>query len=187
MVTSLNTLIAKFKEGREAGRSFWSIQSENYWNWVDDSWSSVGNFLFGSDKPAPAPFVPAGPGGGGGRGSVNPPVARPSVGYRPDEAAIKAAQEAARKAAEARKKELQEQAKLMAELSGLTSSFAEVWIRLTAIYQAGGMSLAQYTKAQADLLAKQPAMKAATDAETKSREEALKIAQSSPRPWGCFP
>lgn len=185
MITSMNELIAKFKEGREAGRSFWSIQSENYWNWVDDSWSSAGNFLFGSDKPAPAPFVPAGPGGGGGRGSVNPPVARPSVGDRPDEAAIKAAQEAARKAAEAHKKELQEQAKLMAELSGLTSSFAEDWNRLTAIYQAGGMSLAQYTKAQADLLAKQPGIKAAADAEAKAREAInkanLEAAQSHER------
>jgi hypothetical protein len=172
MVTSLNTLIAKFKEGREAGRSFWSIQSENYWNWVSD-------FYGGSDKPAPAPFVPSGPGGGAGRGSVNPALPRPSVGNVPDANALKAAADAAKKAAEERKKELQEQAKLMAELSGLTSSFAEDWNRLTAIYQAGGMSLAQYTKAQADLLAKQPAMKAATDAENKSREEALKIAQAA--------
>ena len=163
MVTSLNTLIAKFKEGREAGRSFWSIQSENYWNWVSD-------FYGGSDKPAPAPFVPSGPGGGAGRGSVNPALPRPSVGNVPDANALKAAADAAKKAAEERKKDLQEQAKLMAELSGLTSSFAEDWNRLTAIYQAGGMSLEQYTKAQADLLAKQPGIKAAADAEVKARE-----------------
>lgn len=111
--------------------------------------------------------------------------ARPSVGVLPDSAAIKAVADAAKKAAEERKKELQEQAKLMAELSGLTASFAEDWNRLTAVYQAGGMSLAQYTQAQADLLAKQPGIKAAADAEAKAREAInkanLEAAQSHER------
>lgn len=169
MVSSMNEMIAKFKEGRAAGRSFFSMGAENYANWVKDFWQ-------GEEQVS---ITPLGRGGGAGRGSVNPAIARPSVGEVPDAAALKAAADAAKKAAEDYKKELQEQAKLMAELSGLTGSFAEDWNRLTTIYKAGGMSLAQLTKAQADLLAKQPAIKAAADAETKAREDALKAAQAA--------
>lgn len=169
MVSSMNEMIAKFKEGRAAGRSFFSMGAENYANWVKDFWQ-------GEEQVS---ITPLGRGGGAGRGSVNPAIARPSVGEVPDTAALKAAADAAKKAAEDYKKELQEQAKLMAELSGLTGSFAEDWNRLTAVYKAGGLSLEQLTKAQADLLAKQPAIKAAADAEIKAREDALKAAQAA--------
>ncbi len=77
---------------------------------------------------------------------------------------------AAKKAVSDYNKELEDQAKLLAELSGLTGSFAGDWDRLSAIYKKGGLSLDGLVKAQADLLAKQPAIKAATDAEAKSKE-----------------
>ena len=53
-------------------------------------------------------------------------------------------------------KEDAEQAKLLAELSGLTSSFADDWDRLNKVYGKGVISLEQLTEAQAELLAKQP-------------------------------
>lgn len=102
---------------------------------------------------------------------------KPTVGALPDRAAEKAAADGARKSAEEARREMGEQAKLMAELGGLSASFSEDWARLTAVYKAGQLTLDQYTKAQADLLAKQPAIKAAADAEAKVRETALKASQ----------
>ncbi len=102
---------------------------------------------------------------------------KPTVGALPDRAAEKAAADGARKSAEEARREMGEQAKLMAELGGLSASFSEDWARLTAVYKAGQLTLDQYTKAQAELLAKQPAIKAAADAEAKVRETALKASQ----------
>ena len=78
---------------------------------------------------------------------------------------------AAKKAIAEQNKEMGEQAKLLAGLSGLTGSFAEDWSRLNVIYKSGKLSLEGLTKAQADLLAKQPAIKAANDAEAKAIKE----------------
>ena len=64
-----------------------------------------------------------------------------------------------------------DEAKVLAELAGLTGSFAQEWDQLGALYAKGKISLEQLTKAQADLLAKQPAMKNALAAEAKAREE----------------
>lgn len=110
---------------------------------------------------------------GGGRGTVNPENVDPrkSIGDPlGDSAAGTAGASAAAKALAAQNKELGEQAKLLAELSGLTGSFASDWDRLSLIYKKGGLSLDGLIKAQADLLAKQPAIKAATDAEAKAKE-----------------
>jgi len=86
-------------------------------------------------------------------------------------------------------KEQDGQAKLLAELSGLSGSFAAEWQLLTTAYKAGKLSLDGLTAAQAALLAKQPAMKAAADEEKNAQEvltrayqeaaaERIKIAQS---------
>lgn len=64
-----------------------------------------------------------------------------------------------------------DEAKVLAELAGLTGSFAQEWDQLGALYAKGRISLEQLTKAQADLLAKQPAMKNALAAEAKARDE----------------
>ena len=64
-----------------------------------------------------------------------------------------------------------DEAKVLAELAGLTGSFAQEWDQLGALYAKGKISLEQLTQAQANLLAKQPAMKSALAAETKAREE----------------
>lgn len=84
-------------------------------------------------------------------------------------------------AGKAAKKELQEQAKLLAELSGLTGTFAEDWDRLNAIFAKGGISLQQLTEQQAILLSKQPAIKAQVELEVKLGEIRAKTAELSDR------
>lgn len=53
-------------------------------------------------------------------------------------------------------KELEEQAKLLAELAGLSGSFATDWARLTKLFDARTISVEQLAAAQAELLAQQP-------------------------------
>lgn len=62
-------------------------------------------------------------------------------------------------AATALKKELEEQAKVLAELNGVSGDFAERWDRLNAMFRTGKINLEQLGKAQADLWAKQAAGK----------------------------
>lgn len=62
-------------------------------------------------------------------------------------------------------KELSEQSKLVAELAGLSGDFSEDWARLNLQYRAGKINLDQLTQAQAALLDKQPAIKAARSEE----------------------
>lgn len=88
----------------------------------------------------------------------------------------------AQKGAKSVNKELEEQAKLLAELAGLSGSFAEDWARLNTMYAKGKLSVEQLTEAQSDLLAKQPAIKAMHEAEEKAikaekqaREEYIKL------------
>ena len=95
---------------------------------------------------------------------------KPTVGNLPDQAAIKAAAAASAKALAELNKELAAQTKLLAENAGLTGTFANDWDRLAAIYKKGGISLEQLSEAQAKLLADQPAIKAAKDAEVKAAE-----------------
>lgn len=78
------------------------------------------------------------------------------------------------KAASDQNKELAEQAKLIAELSGMSGSFAADWDDLSAIFKRGAISLDGLTKAQAELLEKQPAIKAANDAQAKATEAIAK-------------
>jgi len=72
--------------------------------------------------------------------------------------------------AKAANKELEEQARLLAELAGLSGSFAADWARLNTIYAKGAITLEQLTAAQANLLAQQPAFKK----EQKEQEDAAK-------------
>ncbi len=71
-------------------------------------------------------------------------------------------------------KELERQAKLMAELAGLSGSFAQDWADLNALFKRGELSLAQLIERQAQVLAKQPAIKAAHEAEAKALEAIAK-------------
>ena len=71
-------------------------------------------------------------------------------------------------------KELADQAKLIAELNGLTGSFAKEWDTLSAVYKKGEMSLEQLTSAQAALLSKQPAIKAFADEQNKAQQSLAK-------------
>ncbi len=84
---------------------------------------------------------------------------------------------AAEIAAETKKlnQEQQAQAKLLAELSGLSGTFSQEWEALSKAYANGAISVDQLTKAQADLLAKQPAIKAANDAAAKAAVDEKKL------------
>lgn len=84
---------------------------------------------------------------------------------------------AAEIAAETKKlnQEQQAQAKLLAELSGLSGTFSQEWDALSKAYANGAISVEQLTKAQADLLAKQPAIKAANDAAVKAAADEKKL------------
>lgn len=107
---------------------------------------------------------------GGGRGSVNPPNVKPATDPLADYKALMAAMEGPKKKSDDANKELEKQAKLLAELAGLTGGFAEDWARLNTIFAAGKLTTEQLTAAQAALLAKQPAIQAATKAETEAEK-----------------
>lgn len=77
--------------------------------------------------------------------------------------------EKAGKAGKDAAKELKEENKLLAELAGLSGSFAEDWDRLSKLYGKGRISLDELTFAQAKLLAQQPFF----------REEQRKIEEES--------
>ncbi|TXH90354.1 MAG: hypothetical protein E6Q78_05285 [Rhodoferax sp.] len=87
------------------------------------------------------------------------------LGGGPDKATIAAAN-----------RELSEQKKLIAELSGLSGSFAEEWNRLNTMFGKGKLSLDQLTQAQATLLEKQPAMRTAAKELEDAQKEAAKQA-----------
>jgi hypothetical protein len=80
--------------------------------------------------------------------------------------------------AKAANKELEEQARLLAELAGLSGSFAADWARLNSVYAKGVITLEQLTAAQASLLAQQPAMKKQATEQEASEKAALAIAQA---------
>lgn len=74
-------------------------------------------------------------------------------------------------------RDLEEQAKLLAELSGLSGNFAKDWARLNALYARGAINVDQLTEAQAKLLAQQPFFKEnqkAIDEQTKQLIERWK-------------
>jgi len=88
----------------------------------------------------------------------------------------------ARKAAEAQKKLIADGVKLFGDLTaqsgGLSPDFQEKWNLLNAAQKAGAISVDQLTKAQAVLLAQQPAMVKAAEEERKRLEEVRKEAEA---------
>ena len=88
----------------------------------------------------------------------------------------------ARKAAEDQKKLIADGVKLFGDLtaqsSGLSPDFQEKWNLLNAAQRAGAISVEQLTKAQAVLLAQQPAMVKAAEEERKHLEEVRKEAEA---------
>ncbi|CAM8658658.1 hypothetical protein MCEMIEM13_01530 [Comamonadaceae bacterium] len=101
---------------------------------------------------------------------------RASVGDLPDTAAAAASAAATKRAQQDANRELEEQARLLAELSGISGSFYKDWDRLTALYKAGKIDMEGLVTAQAALLGKQPAIKVAADETTKAWEEQSKAA-----------
>lgn len=79
--------------------------------------------------------------------------------------------------------ELEKEAALMSELSGLSTDFYKDWDRLTALFKKGHLSVDGLTEAQAKLLAKQPAIKSANDAAAKAIEETAKRATEGAEAW----
>ncbi len=83
--------------------------------------------------------------------------------------------EAERESAEAAKRradQLKRETAALAELAGLSATFAAEWKMLSKLYADGKINLERLTKAQAELLAKQPAMKDAAEQEIKDRKAA---------------
>lgn len=163
LVSGINEVTKAFRDGRAEGRGFMEIAMSRYW-------ANVRGF-YGMEAPQPANT-------GGATGGWDAPEApKPSIDIGPTAAQRAEAAAAARRAAEELRREMAEQAKLVAELHGLTGSFAEDWARLSRMYADGKLSLDGLTQAQAALLAKQPAIKAANDAEKKALEDLTKARQ----------
>jgi len=80
-------------------------------------------------------------------------------------------------AAKKREDAMRAEAAALAEISGLTSTFAADWKMLSDLYGKGAISLEQLTKQQADLLANQPGIKAAAEQEIADRKSMLAAAE----------
>lgn len=163
LVSGINEVTKAFRDGRAEGRGFMDIAMSRYW-------ANVRGF-YGMEAPQAANT------GGATGGWDEPEAPKSSINVGPTAAQRAEAAAAAKKAAEELRRELAEQAKLIAELHGLTGPFAEDWARLSRMYADGKLSLEGLTQAQAALLAKQPAIKAANDAEKKALEDLTKARQ----------
>ena len=73
-------------------------------------------------------------------------------------------------AAKRREDAMRAEAAALAEISGLTSTFAADWKMLSDLYAKGAISLEDLTKQQANLLANQPGIKAAAEQEIADRK-----------------
>lgn len=80
-----------------------------------------------------------------------------------------------KKAARAAAKDIADEAKLISELAGLNGSFYKDWQNLTDLFNKGKLNVEQLTKAQADLLAKQPAVRE----ELKLQEDARRAEEKA--------
>lgn len=110
------------------------------------------------------------------RARLHEKLAQPIDYGKPGEVRAPTAAGPSKEAMNAANKELAEQAKLIAELAGLTGSFYADWDRLNVMFKAGKLSVDQLTEAQAKLLEKQPAIKAAAQEQAKLQEAANKAA-----------
>lgn len=72
-------------------------------------------------------------------------------------------------------REPEAQRRLIAETAGLSPAFAADWDRLTEIYKKNGLTLEWLTEAQGKLLAKQPGIRAATQAEATALREMTQL------------
>lgn len=75
----------------------------------------------------------------------------------------------------AAEKEADAQNRLIAETAGLSPSFAEDWNRLTEVQRTNGLTVEWLTEAQAKLLAKQPAIRAETQAQAVALRELTQL------------
>lgn len=77
-----------------------------------------------------------------------------------------------------RAKQLREDLQLLAQSAGLNPNFYEEWDRLNKAFDRGVLSAEALNKAQGELLAKQPVIKAAAEAERKELEAAAKAREA---------
>lgn len=103
---------------------------------------------------------------------VPPAADKPSIKTPKTAAELAAEASAAKQGADARKKALEDEAKLLAELSGLSGSFAKEWEVLNTAFANGKLTTEQLVEQQGKLLEKQPFMVAIR----KQEAEALKLA-----------
>lgn len=161
LVSSLNEVIAKFKEARAAGDSMLGAAWDRYWDNVRS--------VYGME--------PSNKGGASGSwGDPMPAAPKPKIGPLGDPAAEKAAAEAIKRAQQEGTRELAEQARLLAELSGYSASFEKDMARLDAMYKSGKIGIEELDRAQVALWEKQPAIKAIVDETAKAWEDQSKAA-----------
>ena len=202
LISAFNETIAKFKEGAKEGRSFYKVLVDEQLRLLGlndgpkeyaerlnaisrelesgNIHQSKRNALLREQVAINAKFAAAPDTSYDGAEMARlSRFAKPTVGDLPDQGANKAAAAAAAKALADQNRELAAQAKLIAEINGLSGSFAEDWDRLGAIFKKGGLSLQELTDAQAKLLAGQPGIKAFNDAEVKAAAAIDKANQSA--------
>ncbi|AWL04221.1 phage tail length tape measure family protein [Massilia oculi] len=80
-------------------------------------------------------------------------------------------------AAKKREDAMRAEAAALAEISGLTTTFAADWKMLSDLYAKGAISLEDLTKQQANLLANQPGIKAAAEQEIADRKILIESAE----------
>lgn len=108
-----------------------------------------------------------------------PEPEQPKPSIKPPKTAAELAAEAAaaKQAADARKKALEDEAKLMAELSGLSGSFHKEWDILNKAFADGKLNTEQLQEAQKKLLEKQPFMQALRKQEAEDLKTATEAAK----------
>lgn len=164
LVTSINEVAEAFRKGRAEGKGFFEIANDRYWSNVREFYGmqQPGSGRTSSGVISTAP----------GADTAPPADDRPSVVIGPTAAEIAAAKAAAdaaaRASAEHRKRELAEQAKFYADMSGLQADFLDKLARAQKERAAGNISEAQYVEYVEQLIQKQPFATALTRDNTEA-------------------
>lgn len=197
LVSAINETIQEFRDGEKAGQSYYEtlrlghlralglndgpkeyakrLAEVNKILEAGESRLLVRNALL-REQAELQNKIAAGPVASAASPATEPSAPKPSVGPITDPAVEKAKADAAKRAQQEFNRELSEQARLMAELSGFSASFEKDMARLDAMYKSGKIGIEELDRAQVALWEKQPAIKAIVDETAKAWEEQSKAA-----------